>query len=262
MPRVEMNGTQFNVEVTGPDNAPVLMLSNSLGTDLHMWDEQVDTWSQRFRVVRYDRRGHGKSSASEGPYNFDLLGADALALMDALGLDKVNWCGLSMGGMVGQWLGAKAPDRLNSLVLANTHYYFENKRVWDDRIALVTREGLGALADVTIERWLNPLFRGLRPDVVENISKMFKNTSVDGYAGCCAALRDMDFTQSNRQIAVPTLVIGGTLDRVTTLDAAKELQSQIAGAELVELNAAHLSNIECPGAFADAVLRFVSRNSQ
>ena len=147
MPVIDVDGCGLNVEVAGPPGAPVLMLSNSLGTDLTMWDAQVKPFAERFRLVRYDRRGHGKSAVPAGPYSMERLGRDVLGILDQLGIASIDWCGLSMGGMVGQWLGANAPERVLRLVLANTSCYYPVKEPWNERIALVRRDGVAAIAD-------------------------------------------------------------------------------------------------------------------
>ena len=166
MPKINTDGCTIHVEVEGPEHAPVLMLSNSLGTNLHMWDDQVAPFTRHFRLVRYDRRGHGKSSVPKGPYSMERLGRDALAILDALGIEKVNWCGLSMGGMVGQWLGAHAPKRINKLILSNTSCYFADKAAWDGRIKLVGEKGLAAIVDANMERWFTPAFRERSPEAI------------------------------------------------------------------------------------------------
>jgi 3-oxoadipate enol-lactonase len=145
MPTIDADGCPINVQIDGPDGAPVLMLSNSLGTNLHMWDGQMPEFTKHFRVVRYDRRGHGKSGVPKGPYSMERLGRDVLAILDALKIDKINWCGLSMGGMVGMWLGANAGNRLNKLVLSNTTAYFADKALWQGRIKQVREQGLGSI---------------------------------------------------------------------------------------------------------------------
>ena len=144
------NGCIIHVEVEGPQNAPVLMLSNSLGTNLHMWDDQAPAWSRQFRLVRYDRRGHGQSSVPKGPYPMERLGRDVLAVIDALGIAKISWCGLSMGGMVGQWLGANAPARVDKLILSNTSSYFADKALWEGRLKTVREKGLAAIVDANM----------------------------------------------------------------------------------------------------------------
>ena len=192
MPDINADNCTIHVEVEGPEHAPVLMLSNSLGTNLHMWDDQVAPFTRHFRLVRYDRRGHGKSSVPKGPYSMDRFGRDVLAILDGLGIERVNWCGLSMGGMVGQWLGAHAPNRLDKLILSNTSCYFPDKAMWEGRIKLVRDKGLAAIVDANMERWFTKAFRERSPNTMERIRDMFLATKVDGYVGCGEAIRDMD----------------------------------------------------------------------
>jgi 3-oxoadipate enol-lactonase len=170
MPMIDADGCPIYVEVEGREDAPVLMLSNSLGTDLHMWDDQAAEFAKHFRLVRYDRRGHGKSGTSKGPYNFDLFGRDILKIMDALKIKKVNWCGLSMGGMDGQWLGANAPDRIEKLVLSNTNFYYADKAPWADRIKFVREKGLAQLAGPNMERWFTEDFRDRAPRAIARMT--------------------------------------------------------------------------------------------
>ena len=163
MPMINADdGCPIRVEVEGRDGAPVLMLSNSLGTNTHMWDDQVPEFTKHFRVVRYDRRGHGQSGVPNGPYSMERFGRDVLSILDALKIKKTNWCGLSMGGMVGQWLGANAPDRVEKLVLSNTNSYYEDKAPWIDRIKFVTEKGLDALVETNMQRWLQRPFESAR----------------------------------------------------------------------------------------------------
>ena len=198
------DGCPINYQVEGPANAPVLMLCNSLGTNLHMWDEQAAAWSKQFRVVRYDRRGHGKSGAPKGPYSMDMLGHDALAVADAAGAKKFNWCGLSMGGMVGQWMGANARDRVEKLVLSNTHYYYADKQPWHDRIKFARDNGLEKLSGPQMERWFTKGFRDSSPGPVGKVVEMFVATKLDGFLGCCEAVRDMDFRATTPTITAPS----------------------------------------------------------
>jgi pimeloyl-ACP methyl ester carboxylesterase len=176
MPDINADNCTIHVEVEGPEHAPVLMLSNSLGTNLHMWDDQVAPFARHFRLVRYDRRGHGKSGVPKGPYSMDRLGRDVLAILDGLGIERVNWCGLSMGGMVGQWLGAHAPNRLDKLILSNTSCYFPDKAMWEGRIKLVRDKGLAAIVDANMERWFTKAFRERSPNTMERIRDMFLAT--------------------------------------------------------------------------------------
>jgi 3-oxoadipate enol-lactonase len=172
------------------------MLSNSLGTTLHMWDGQVAPLTRHFRLVRYDRRGHGQSGVPAGPYTMERLGHDVLAVLDALGIEKTSWCGLSMGGMVGQWLGANAPARIERLVLTNTSSYFPDKGAWNDRLRLVREKGIAAFAAANMERWFTKGFRERAPEVVARVQDMFAATPLEGYLACGEAVRDMTIASS------------------------------------------------------------------
>jgi 3-oxoadipate enol-lactonase len=258
MPVIDADGCPLWVEVEGPVRAPALMLSNSLGTTLHMWDAQVAAFAQRFHVVRYDRRGHGKSGVPDGPYTMERLGRDALAIADGLGLATFNWCGLSMGGMEGQWLGAHAPARIGRLVLANTVCHYPDPRYWNERIAAVRASGLAPLADRIMSLWFSQDFRARAPALVAPLRDMLAATPLEGYLACGAAIRDMDHRDLLPRIRAPTLVIAGRLDQATPLQAAQLIHNRIAGAKLTVLETAHLSNVEQPRAFADAVLGFLA----
>jgi 3-oxoadipate enol-lactonase len=249
---------QFRVEIEGPATAPVLMLSNSLGTNVHMWDAQMHALTKKFCVVRYDSRGHGGSVANEGPYSIAMLGQDALAIMDALELTSVHWLGLSMGGMVGQWLLAHAPQRITRAVLANTSSYMPDARPWNTRIVNVQKNGMASITGGVIERWFTPEFQGVDPDAVQRIADMLVTTPAQGYIAACAAVRDMDQRETVRHAQAPVLVIAGTRDPATPPKLGMELASLIEGAQYVELDAAHLSNVEMPEAFARAVLQFLN----
>jgi len=252
------DGCPINYQVEGPANAPVLMLCNSLGTNLHMWDDQAAEWSKRFRLVRYDRRGHGQSGAPKGPYSMDMLGRDALAVADAAGIKTFNWCGLSMGGMVGQWMGANARDRVEKLVLSNTHYYYADKQPWHDRIKFARDNGLEKLSGPQMERWFTKEFRDSNPKAVGKVVEMFTATKLDGFVGCCEAVRDMDFRASTPTINAPVMVIVGSKDPATLPEYGQEIAKMIKGSKIVSLEAAHLSNIEQARAYTDAVLNFLT----
>jgi 3-oxoadipate enol-lactonase len=261
MPVVQsFDGCPINYQVEGPANAPVLMLCNSLGTNLHMWDDQAAAWSKPFHVVRYDRRGHGQSGAPKGAYSMEMLGRDALAVADAAGAKTFNWCGLSMGGMVGQWLGANARDRVQKLVLSNTHYYYADKQPWHDRIKFAEDNGLEKLSGPQMERWFTKEFRDRSPQAVGNVVTMFTATKLDGFLGCCQAVRDMDFRASTPTITAPTMVIVGSKDPATLPEYGEAIQKMVKGAKLVSIEAAHLSNIEQPKPYADAVLNFLTQH--
>jgi 3-oxoadipate enol-lactonase len=258
MPTIKADdGCAIHIEIEGRENAPPLMLSNSLGTDLHMWDDQADEFSKHFRLIRYDRRGHGQSGVPQGPYSMDRLGRDVIAILDSLGIEKTNWCGLSMGGMVGQWLGAYAPARVDKLVLSNTNYHYSDKTPWNDRIRYVERHGLEPMVDANMQRWFTESFRNNAPDKIARMRDMFVATKLPGYIACCEAVRDMDFTASNPTIANPTLVIVGEKDAATPPAAGEAIAAQIKGAKVTSIDAAHISNVEQPQVFSKVVLDFL-----
>src|SRR6187399_2458662 len=232
MPTINADdGCPLNVEVEGREGAPVLMLSNSLGTNLHMWDDQAPEFAKHFRLVRYDRRGHGNSGVPKGPY--------------------------SMGGMVGQWLGANASNRIDKLVLSNTNFNYADKAPWSDRITFVREKGLRELVGPNMERWFTKDFRARAPQAITRMTEMFVATNPAGYIASCEAIRDMDFTASNPRVTAPTLVIVGKQDPATPPSAGEAIQKQIKGAKLASLDAAHIANIEMPKQYTETVLNFL-----
>jgi 3-oxoadipate enol-lactonase len=257
MPVINADGCPINVEVEGPQGAPVLMLSNSLGTTLQMWDEQVAPFTQHFRLVRYDRRGHGKSGVPKGPYTMERLGRDVLAVLDGLGIKTINWCGLSMGGMVGQWLGANAPERVERLVLTNTSSFFPDKNGWNERLKLVQEKGVADFAAPNMARWFTKGFLEREPKKVAGIQAMFAATPLEGYLACGAAVRDMDQRDLLPRIKAPTLVIAGKHDGATPPEANEYIANHIPGAKFALVDAAHLSNVEQSDAYTKAVLGFL-----
>jgi 3-oxoadipate enol-lactonase len=212
-------------------------------------------------VLRYDTRGHGQSSATPGEYSIELLGRDVIALLDHLGVGTAAFCGLSLGGFIGQWLGANAPQRLNKLILANTAAKIGTAQTWNNRIREVELGGTSAIADSTLTRWLTESFRNKYPERVAWIKQLLLATSAAGYISCCAAVRDMDFRADVERISVPTLVIAGSVDPVASLADAEFLRDHITGASLTVLPAAHLSNVEAEDAFTSALLTFLTRGS-
>ena len=259
MPQIQADGCSIHVEVQGRDDAPVLMLSNSLGTTLRMWDDQVQPFTDAFRLVRYDRRGHGQSGCPKGPYTMERLGRDALAVLDALGIEKINWCGLSMGGMVGMWLGANAPKRIERLILSNTACHYADKTFWNERIRTVREKGLAPIIGTNMERWFTKDFRQRAPDTIARMTEMFLSTPREGYLGCCEAIRDMDHRDLLPGITAPTLVIAGRYDPATTVEQAEYIRRRIPGAALHLIDAAHISNVEQPHDYADTVLGFLTQ---
>ncbi|WP_114948373.1 3-oxoadipate enol-lactonase [Microvirga calopogonii] len=258
MPVIRVNGDDFFVQLDGPAEAPVLLLSNSLSSDLSMWDDQVPVWAQRFRVVRYDQRGHGASVVSAPPYSMDQLGRDVIGIMDALRIERGHWCGLSLGGMVGMWMLTHAPERIDKAVLANTSAYMGPVELWNGRIETARRGGMEALVEPTIERWFPEHFRKVAPTTMDRMRAMILRTPVEGYQGCCAAIRDMDQRKSIRNIANSVLLIIGSRDPATPPADGELIADSIRHAKTVVLDAAHISNIEQPAAFASTVLDFLS----
>ena len=242
----------------GPEGHPTLVLSNSLGTTHAMWEPQIAALSEHFRVLRYDSRGHGSSDVAPGPYDIALLADDVLALLNALELEHVKFCGLSIGGMVGIWLGANAPTRVEQLVLSNTSAHIGGPELWNSRIEAVRKGGMEALANTVIERWFTPRFRESNPEAVRRIRDMLLATPPEGYAACAAAVRDMDQRESLASIAAPTLVICGTQDPATPPEHGRFIAEHVPGARLVELDAAHLSNVEAAPAYNRTLLEFLT----
>lgn len=258
MQTVSIAGEAFHYRFDGPENAPVLMLSNSLGTNLGMWDQQVAVWSKKFRVLRYDSRGHGQSVVSAAPYSMAQLGSDALAIMDALDIGKVHWCGLSKGGMVGQWVATNAPQRIGKAVFANTACVMGPADNWNQRIRTVLSQGMSPVADALADRWFTRRFQALDTATVARFCDTMREQNPVGYAGCCAAIRDMDQSETIRAIKAPVLVIVGTGDPATPPAKGEAIAARIAGAKIAALDAAHLSNIEQPEAFTKTVLEFLA----
>ena len=255
---IEANGTRFNYQLDGPATAPVVMLSNSLGTNLSMWDRQIPALAQAFRVLRYDMRGHGLSNITPGPYTIEGLAGDVVGLLDALKIESAHFCGLSIGGALGQWLGVNAANRFKNLVLSNTAARIGTAETWNTRIRTVREGGMAAIADAVISRWFTEGFVKKSRESVEATRQMLLHTPADGYVATCAALREMDQRETVARVSVPTLVIGGAKDAVTTPADAGFLVERIHGARYVELNAAHLSNIEDADAFTDALINFLA----
>jgi 3-oxoadipate enol-lactonase len=253
----EVNGTRLHYRLDGPAGAPVLLLSNSLGTNLGMWGGQMAALTARYRVLRYDSRGHGRSAVPAGGYTIDQLGRDAVGLLDHLGFDRVAFCGLSKGGMVGMWLGVHAPERVSRLALTNTAPHMPPPDLWDTRIRTVSEQGMTSITEGVVSRWFTQGFQERAPAEVEPIRQMLLSTDPVGYCGCCHAIRDMDQRGDLSRIKAPTLVIGGTVDPSTPPHHSEEIARGIAGSKLVMLEAAHLSNIEQRAGYTAALLAFL-----
>jgi 3-oxoadipate enol-lactonase len=258
MPFVQTANLRTYYRLDGDGGKPVVMFAHSLGVDHAQWDPQVPDLLPHFQVLRYDIRGHGSSGVTPGDYTMELLARDALALADALDVRRFAFCGLSLGGMIGQWLGANAADRITHLALANTTARFADPVPMEQRRLTVLSEGMGAVAGAVMGRFFTPeTLAGESPAVAIVRHKLLATDPV-GYAGCCAAVRDMDQTELLSGIRTPTLVIGGDFDRSTPWAGNGEvLAASIPGAKTVRLPSAHLSNVECPREFSAALLGFL-----
>ena len=257
---VDTAAGRFRIRLDGPADAPVLVFSNSLGTTLEMWDAQADHFSRDWRVLRYDTRGHGGSEVTPGPYGFDRLGGDVVALLDAMGIARASFCGISMGGFTGLWLGVHAGDRLNHLVVANSAARIGTAEGWLSRAALVREQGTAAMAELAMSspgRWFTDAFAAAQPAVVRQAQAWIAGIAPEGYAACCEALAHADLRTQIASMRVPTLLIAGAADPVTTGADAPAMQQAIPGAQLVEVQASHLSNLEAPAAFDDALSSFL-----
>lgn len=255
---ISVQRERFNCRIDGPADAPLLVLSNSLGTNLTMWEGQLPTLTQRFRVLRYDQRGHGASSVAPGPYTIPQLGRDVLALLDALEVGRAHFCGLSMGGATGMWLGINAADRIERLILADTAPKIYTHEIWNTRIENVRKGGLESIADAVIGGWLTQGFRDRDPAATARMRDMLTSTPVEGYVGCCAAIRDSDQREAIHKIKPPTLIISGTHDKATPPEEGRKMAEAIAGARFLELDAAHISNVESAESFTAALTGFLA----
>jgi 3-oxoadipate enol-lactonase len=259
MPQIETSdGINLNYEISGPADAPPLVFSNPLGTNLHMWDGQMGQAERHWRVIRYDQRGHGGSDAPAGDYALARLGLDVIDLLTALDIEKTALCGLSIGGMTGMWLALNHPDRFTRMALCNTSTFMPPAEHWNERIAAVLQGGMATIGQAVLERWFTPQFRAAEPDETERIRQMLLATRPAGYAGCGAAIRDMDQRQHIGSIALPALVVIGAHDPATPPDHGELIAAAINGAQSVTLDAAHLSNIEQREAFNRAVFGFLA----
>jgi 3-oxoadipate enol-lactonase len=261
MPFIESDGARINYRFDGSEGAPVLVFSNSLGTNFFMWDAQIPALTGRFRVLRYDTRGHGQSSVTAGPYSIMQLGRDLVRLLDELEIERAHFCGLSMGGMTGMWLGVYASARIERLMLCNTAPRIGTAEIWNARIEAVRKGGMAAIAETVIQRWFTPAFIARAPEAIERTRQMILSTPPEGYVANCAAIRDMDQRETISRIKLPTIVITGTNDPVTTPSDARYIVERVPGAQYVELNAAHLSNIEAAGQFTQVLVQFLEKTS-
>jgi 3-oxoadipate enol-lactonase len=239
----------------GPAEAPVLVLSNSLGTALGMWGEQLPALTEHLRMLRYDQRGHGRSPAPPGPYTIAALAGDALQLLDRLGLERVSFCGTSMGGMTGMWLAIHAPERIDRLALCCTSAHLPPPDMWLERAETVRAKGMDAVADAALERWFTPALAERRPELVERTRRALLDTPPEGYAGCCEAIASHDLRAELSSIRAPTLVLAADDDPATPPEHGRLIAGAVDGARLVVLERArHLAAVERPEEFTREVL--------
>src|SRR5262245_5680467 len=251
------NGARISYSVDGPLDRPTLLFVNSIGTTRDLWQQQIPALVGTYRIIRYDARGHGSSSVPAGDYTIEQLGRDALAILDAEDVTQAHVCGISLGGLTGLWLAVNAPDRVASLVVANSAARIGSLQSWNDRIALVKEQGMRGVADMAIARWFTPDFSRRREDVAENFRSMVEACPQVGYLGCCAALRDEDLREAIPRIACPVLLIAGSSDAATPPEGLHFAHQAIPGSKLLTLDAAHLSNVEQSEAFTSAVMGFL-----
>ena len=255
----------FRITIDGDAAAPALILSNSLGTTLDMWDLQVDAFSKDYRLIRYDSRGHGGSPVTPGPYSFADLGQDVLAVLDALAIERAAFCGISMGGHTGLWLGIHAGSRIDAIAVCNSAAKIGTPQGWNERAAMVREGGeasMQALAESSPGRWFSADFINAHPAQVQRAQSWIAGIAPQGYAACCEALATSDLRADLGRISTPTLLLAGASDPVTTVADAQAMQAGIAGAQSAVVPASHLSNLEAPQAFNQAVLHFLANLKQ
>lgn len=261
MPFIAAGDITVHYDLRGPEGAPVVLFANSIGTSFHIWDAQAVLLAERYRVLRYDMRGHGLSGVTPAPYSMDRLADDALALLDALGIGRAHVCGLSIGGMMAQRLAAKAPQRVGALVLCDTASLIGPPSVWEDRIAAIRAGGLSSIAQGVMARWFTERFRAERPEQVSGFVAMLSRTTDEGYIGCASAIRDADLRDDAARIASPTLVLVGDQDLATPPSLARELAEAIPGARFAVIaDAAHIPCVEQAEALTAQLLDFLDGN--
>jgi 3-oxoadipate enol-lactonase len=256
--QVQRDGCRLRYWIDGDPDAPALLFSNSLGTTHALWERQVEGLSSRFRIIRYDTRGHGRSGAPAGPYTIESLGLDALAILDAAGVTRAHVCGLSLGGLTAMWLGVHAAARVDTLMLASTAARICDAAFWQNRIEQVEGAGIEPLADASMTRWFTDPFRAAHPEVVDGFRRMLVASPAGGYAACCGVLRDADLREEIGRIAAPGLVLVGRHDPVTPPADAEAIRARIRDARVTVLDAAHLANVEKADAFNGEVLAFIN----
>lgn len=258
MPNFISNDATINYQTFGDHTKPALIFSNSLGTNFSMWQPQIDALKNDFYIVCYDTRGHGLSSAPKGPYSIDQLGTDVIHLLDQLHIDKAIFCGISMGGLTGQWLAIHHPERFNHVMVCNTAAKIGQEQAWNERAQLVRSTGLDAIASTAASRWFTEGFIANNPALVTELSKNLAAGSSEGYASCCEALSKADLRTELKNISIPVLVVAGSKDPVTTVSDGQYMVNNIKNSALFEIEASHISNIEQPDAFNEALKQFIA----
>lgn len=259
MPFVRADDVTVHYDLSGPAGAPVVLFTNSLGTNMNVWDAQVPAFIKTYRVLRYDKRGHGLTDeTAPGTFTLDRLADDVRALLDALAIDRVSYVGLSIGGIIGQRFAAKYPERLDALVLCATASHIGPRETWDTRIAAILREGMSGLVDGVMARWFTPATHAQHPEIIRGFGNMLRRTPAAAYAACCGIVRDANESADDARITAPTLIVSGADDAVTPPAAGAEMHEAIAGAQMIVLeNAAHILCVEQPATFNAAVLAFL-----
>ncbi len=257
MPTFKSNNVEINYQTFGDTSKPAIIFSNSLGTNFSMWQVQIDALKNDFFVICYDTRGHGQSSAPQGPYTIDQLGQDVIHLLNHLNVEKAAFCGISMGGLTGQWLAINYPERFNHVIVCNTAAKIGQEQAWNDRATLVREQGLQPIASTAASRWFTEHFIQRNTAIVTSLSNDLGASSAEGYASCCEALAKADLREQLKEIKIPVLVIVGTQDPVTTVADGQFMAERIVGSQLFEIDASHISNIEQPKVFSTAIQKFI-----
>ncbi|WP_413998602.1 3-oxoadipate enol-lactonase [Flavobacterium sp. W1B] len=256
MSLVKLSNFECHYEFENFGHDEVILFSNSLGTDFSMWEKQVDILSHHYNILRYDTRGHGLSTNDKEELTIAELGQDIIELLDYLKLETVTFCGLSMGGLIGQWLGINHPERFDKIIISNTAAKIGTAEGWNTRIKEVTENGLASITDGTALRWFTADFRKDNPKEVSDILEKFAKNDVKGYCANCAAVRDADFRDQLQNLEVPTMIISGLQDEVTTVEDGKFMAKKIPNSRHFEINAAHLSNVELFEEFSKYIIFF------
>ena len=257
MPTFTSQNVEINYQTFGDVTHPAIVFSNSLGTNFSMWQPQIDFFSQDHFVICYDTRGHGASSTPQGPYSIEQLGQDVVNLLDHLNIEKAAFCGISMGGLTGQWLAIHQSNRFSHVVVCNTAAKIGQAQAWAERAALVRAQGLTPIASTASSRWFTETFIQNNTDIVAKLSNDLAAGSPEGYASCCDALAKADLREELQEINVPVLIIAGLQDPITTVNDGQFMKDHITSSQMFEINASHISNIEQPNAFNQALKSFI-----